>query len=294
MGTYGRGEIAELCAWCPPDIAVITAIGPVHLERFGSEDRIVEAKSEILEHADDVVLPMDDPRLAALAERATAQSKRVFHCSAVDRSADVCVLRSADGSRVTVLAHGEALAEDVELAAGIQATNLACAVAVALLLKVDAGAIGARLADLPPVDHRLQAVRAPSGVTILDDTYNSNPAGAAAALSTLTASTGAETAGGSGRSGRLVVVTPGMVELGARQFDENRRFGAAMAAVATDALIVGRTNRRALLAGLASAPDSRTTVRLMSSRQKAVEWVREHLVEGDVVLYENDLPDHYP
>jgi UDP-N-acetylmuramoyl-tripeptide--D-alanyl-D-alanine ligase len=195
---------------------------------------------------------------------------------------------------VTVLAHDEALAEDVELAAGIQATNLACAVAVALLLKVDAGAIGARLADLPPVDHRLQAVRAPSGVTILDDTYNSNPAGAAAALSTLKASTGAEAAGGPDRSGRLVVVTPGMVELGARQFDENRRFGAAMAAVATDALIVGRTNRRALLAGLASAPDSRTTVRLMSSRQKAVEWVREHLVEGDVVLYENDLPDHYP
>ena len=48
MGTYGPGEIAELCRWCPPDIAVITAIGPVHLERFGSEDRIVEAKSEIL------------------------------------------------------------------------------------------------------------------------------------------------------------------------------------------------------------------------------------------------------
>jgi UDP-N-acetylmuramoyl-tripeptide--D-alanyl-D-alanine ligase len=294
MGTYGRGEIAELCGWCPPDIAVITAIGPVHLERFGSEDRIIEAKSEILEHADDVVLPVDDPRLAALAERAAAQSKRVLRCSAVDRSADVCVLRSADGSRVSVLAHGEALAEEVELAAGIQATNLACAVAVALLLKVDAGAIGARLADLPPVDHRLQAVRAASGATILDDTYNSNPAGAAAALSTLKASTGAETAGGPDSSGRLVVVTPGMVELGARQFDENRSFGAAIAAVASDALIVGRTNRRALLAGLASVPESSTAVHPMSSRQKAVDWVREHLVEGDTVLYENDLPDHYP
>ena len=47
----GPGEIAELCRWCPPDIAVITAIGPVHLERFGTEDRIVEAKSEILEPA---------------------------------------------------------------------------------------------------------------------------------------------------------------------------------------------------------------------------------------------------
>ncbi|MGD0393001.1 MAG: Mur ligase family protein, partial [Acidimicrobiales bacterium] len=63
MGTYGRGEIADLCRWCPPDIAVITAIGPVHLERFGSEDRVLEAKSEIIESADDVVLQVDDPRL---------------------------------------------------------------------------------------------------------------------------------------------------------------------------------------------------------------------------------------
>jgi UDP-N-acetylmuramoyl-tripeptide--D-alanyl-D-alanine ligase len=90
------------------------------------------------------------------------------------------------------------------------------------------------------------------------------------------------------------VVTPGMVELGGRQFDENRRFGAAIATVATDALIVGRTNRRALLTGLASVPESSAAVRVMSSRQTAVEWVREHLVEGDAVLYENDLPDHYP
>ena len=50
-GTYGPGEIADLCRWCPPDIAVITAIGPVHLERFGSEDRIVAAKAEIIEQA---------------------------------------------------------------------------------------------------------------------------------------------------------------------------------------------------------------------------------------------------
>ena len=77
MGTYGPGEIAELCRWCPPDIAVITAIGPVHLERFGSEERIVEAKAEILEPAADVVLPVDDARLAALAERAAGEGKRV-------------------------------------------------------------------------------------------------------------------------------------------------------------------------------------------------------------------------
>ena len=298
MGTYGPGEIADLCRWCPPDIAVMTAIGPVHLERFGSVDRIVEAKSEILASAGDVVVQVDDRRLAAVADRAEAQGKRVLRCSAVDRSADVCVVRSDDGSRISAYARGAALAEGVAVAAGIQPANLAIAIAVALVLKVDPAVVGARLDDLPPVDHRLQAVWAASGAIVLDDTYNSNPAGAAEALGALVASTQPEPAPGAGpspaRPHRLVVVTPGMVELGSRQFEENRRFGAAIAGVATDALIVGRTNRRALLTGLASIAGSPTGVRLVPDRRRAVDWVREHLGSGDAVLYENDLPDHYP
>ena len=92
MGTYGKGEIAELCRWCPPSIAVITAIGPVHLERFKSEEAIVAAKSEITETAHTVVLNVDNPHLAALADRlAAAGTKSVVRCSAVDTAADVCV-----------------------------------------------------------------------------------------------------------------------------------------------------------------------------------------------------------
>jgi UDP-N-acetylmuramoyl-tripeptide--D-alanyl-D-alanine ligase len=294
MGTYGPGEIADLCRWCPPDVAVITAIGPVHLERFRSEDRIVEAKSEITGPADDVVLQVDDPRLAALADRLASQGKRVVRCSASDRSADVCVVRSGDGSRLSAYADGEVLAEDVELPTGLQPSNLACAIAVALLVKVDPAAIGDRVRDLPGVEHRLQAVSAVSGAIILDDTYNSNPAGASEALAALVGSAGVGEQAGPARPGRLVVVTPGMVELGPRQFEENRRFGAAAATVATDLLIVGRTNRKALLAGVASVPGARITVRLLRDRNTAVDWVREHVTAGDTALYENDLPDHYP
>ena len=313
MGTYGPGEIADLCRWCPPTIAVITAIGPVHLERFGSEDRIVEAKSEIIESAELVVLQVDDPRLAALANRAEARGKRVCRCSGSDRGADVGVVRDADGQRMSVFVRGSLLAEDVEIPVGVQPANLAVAIAVALELKVDPGAVAARLGELPPVDHRLQAVRSASGATILDDTYNSNPAGASAALRALTATdVASDPAAGSpeaartartarpggpappARSRRAVVVTPGMVELGPRQFEENREFGAAVAAVATDLLIVGRTNRRALQAGAGSVDGSQVRTTLVLNRQQAVDWVRQHLVDGDVVLYENDLPDHYP
>ena len=301
MGTYGPGEIADLCRWCPPRVAVITAIGPVHLERFGTEDRTVEAKAEITELADDVVLQVDDPRLATLAGRLSAAGKRVIRCSAVDRSADVCVLRHASeendqSSAVTVVVDGEVVAEAVTVPIGVQPGNLACAIGVARVLGITADALRERLGDLPSVEHRLQAVPSPSGFSILDDTYNANPAGAAEALRVLaTPRAGAPI---EDVTQRAVVVTPGMVELGFRQREENHRLGAAIAGVATDLVVVGRTNRRALLAGVASAdrPDQgrRCTVRCVADRDEAVAWVRANLGPGDVVLYENDLPDHYP
>jgi UDP-N-acetylmuramoyl-tripeptide--D-alanyl-D-alanine ligase len=299
MGTYGPGEIADLCRWCPPDVAVITAIGPVHLERFGSEERIVEAKSEILVAAGDVVLQVDDPRLAAVADRAAGEGKRVRRCSAIDRTADVCVVRTTEGHTVSVYAEGEVLAEGVAVPTGTHPTNLACAIAVALVLGVDPAAIGERLVHLPPVNHRLQAARSGAGVAILDDTYNANPAGAAEALDALVLEAPAPAdpptpADPVAPVPRRVVVTPGMVELGSRQLDENRAFGTAIAAVADHLVIVGRTNRRALLAGVASATDSTIEVTLVDHREQAVAWVREHLGPGDAVLYENDLPDHYP
>lgn len=326
MGTYGPGEIAELCRWCPPRVAVITAIGPVHLERFGSEDRIVEAKSEITGPATDVVLQADDPRLAALGDRLAAAGKHVVRCSTSDRSTDVCVEREGgtEGTEgtVTIVFDGQVAAKGVALPTSVQPGNLACALAVGRLLGVPDGDLVARVADLPAVDHRLQAVRSASGATLLDDTYNANPAGTVAALRALgTAADALAAEGVAGAAGRVVVVTPGMVELGRRQRAENERFGAAIAARASDLLVVGRTNRRALVAGATGAgaavardaqggedrqhgaarPSEAGTagrpsclVRCVTHREEAVAWVRGHLGPGDAVLYENDLPDHYP
>jgi UDP-N-acetylmuramoyl-tripeptide--D-alanyl-D-alanine ligase len=250
MGTYGRGEIAELCRFVPPEIAVITAIGPVHLERMGSEENIAAAKAEILEPARVAVLNVEHPLLAALADRLTGK-KKVVRCTGADVGFPV--------------------------PEGAHPSNVACAVAVARELGVPEDVIAARLADLPTAEHRLAATRGAGGFAILDDTYNSNPAGARAALAALARHPG----------GKRVVVTPGMVELGPRQFEENRAFAEAAAEVATHLVVVGHTNRAALAVG-------GTEVLFVETRENAVAWVREHLREGDVVLYENDLPDHYP
>jgi UDP-N-acetylmuramoyl-tripeptide--D-alanyl-D-alanine ligase len=295
MGTYGPGEIADMCRWCPPGVAVITAIGPVHLERFGSEDRIVEAKSEIAVAARDVVIQIDDPRLAAVADRLAKEGKHVVRCSASESTADASVVRESDDPGVTIGIDGRTVATKVVLPTGVQPANLACAIGAARSVGVTTSSIVAALGDLPPVEHRLQAVRSPSGFSILDDTYNSNPAGARAALVAL-----GELAGWHGSNpvttgpGTSTVVTPGMVELGTRQRAENYRFGAEIAERADHLVVVGRTNRRALMAGAASTGAGGVTVTWVADRPQAVAWVREHLGPADAVLYENDLPDHYP
>ena len=287
MGAYGPGEIAELCRWCPPEISVITAIGPVHLERFRSEDRIVAAKSEILATAGTVVLNVDDRRLAELAAslRGGAGSKVVVGCSGTDDSADVCVRRS--GSSLAFFRAGHCVAEGIAAPEGAQPTNLACAAAVALALGVPEDVVASRLGSVPSVPSRLTSARAPSGVLVIDDTFNANPAGARAALELLARS---------GTGGRRVVVTPGMVELGAAQDRENQAFAERAGEIASDLIVVGRTNRRSLLRGAAAGGSGPAGLRVLTvaTRDEAVAWVREHLGAGDAVLYENDLPDHYP
>ena len=275
MGTYGKGEIADLCSWCPPDIAVITAIGPVHLERMGSEEAIVEAKAEILERAGVAVLNVDHPLLERLAAQRAAADQRVVRCSAVTPDADVTLVAGE------LCAGGRPIGRVED--AGAASTNVACAVAVALELGVPEGVIAARLASLPTAEHRLSVARGSSGAVVVDDTYNANPAGASRALAALAAH--------ASPTGKRVVVTPGMVELGSRQHDENVAFASAAAGAVSHLVVVGRTNRRSLLEG---AKAGTAEVVVVDTRDQAVAWVREHVGEGDAVLYENDLPDHFP
>lgn len=270
MGTYGPGEIAELCRWIPPRVGVITAVGPVHLERFRTEDRIVEAKSEILAGAEWAVINVDDPRLARVADN---------HAGQVIRAGSDGPARVVVDNEFRVSVDGTVIGSAPPT---VHPTNLACAVGVVVALGVDPASVAGRLATLPEPDHRRTLATGSSGVTIIDDTFNANPAGAAAALATLA---------GLGVGGKRVVVTPGMVELGPRQSEANRQFAAAASDVADVLIVVAATNRAALLAG---ADPEKTEVIEVRTREEAVDWVRSNLGSGDAVLYENDLPDHYP
>ena len=276
MGTYGKGEIRELTSWCPPEIAVVTAIGPVHLERMGSLEVIEAAKREITERALTVVLNVDDPRLAVWPESLRAEGKRVITAGSTTSDADVRII--VEWGRWSVSVEGTTIATLDEIR-GVQPTNLACALGAAVALGVAIEHVIAGLSRVSPVANRLNVANAPSGVVVVDDTFNANPASAAAALKVLSALE---------LVGRRIVVTPGLIELGREQYGENLRLGQLVDAMRGELIVVGRTNALALAEGSSSVPPR------FDHREDAVAWVRSNLGPGDAVLFLNDLPDHYP
>jgi len=283
MGVYGRGEIRELSESFPPDIAAITTIGEAHLARMGSRDVIFQAKSEITEKARTVVLPIDDPLLAGLAEKCRAEGKRVITVSTVPGT-DADVVVDAAAGTISVREAGAHATASVVIPGVGHAVNLAVAVGIAHALEIPLSAVANRLDALPDSPHRAEVQHAESGVVIIDDTYNSNPVGAQRALEGA-AAIAAE------RGGPLVVVTPGMVELGSVQVQRNTEFAASIAAAGGHLFAIARTNRAALLAGAASVGGS---VKIFDRRTDAVAAALDQAGDRGVILYENDLPDHYP
>jgi UDP-N-acetylmuramoyl-tripeptide--D-alanyl-D-alanine ligase len=281
MGTYGPGEIAAMVEWAQPSASAITAIGPVHLERMKTEDGIAGAKSEILATASTVALNVDDVRLSKLADRSASEGKTVIRCSSADREADVsAIVEGADlvvrrkGSEIARFPHGDE-----------NPGNVAIAVALAGAAGVPDEAMAKRLPSLPGAPNRRALATGSTGATLIDDTYNSNPTGAHTALATL------DKLAKERNANRIVLVTPGMVELGPRQHEENARFAAAASEICTDIVIIGSTNRKALQEG---AHEGRARVTLVDDRANATAWLKDNMSADDVVLLENDLPDHFP
>jgi len=277
MGMNAEGRIRELCTWFPPDIAAITVIGEAHMERLGSKEAIFRAKAEITEKAKTVVLPIDQPELRALAQKCERQNKTVITVSAQGKKADVVI----DPELGTIKYGPGDNPSPLDIPSFGHAINMAVALGIAWALEVPKDQALERLAHLPVAAHRAEVGESGHGVAIIDDTYNSNPLGATRAVQS-----GAALA--TKRKGPLVVVTPGMVELGPVQYQRNQQLATAVISAGGELMIVGRTNRKALLEGASGKAT------LFDTRPDAVTAALHAAGERGVILYENDLPDHYP
>ncbi len=277
MGMNQEGRIRELSELFPPDIGAITVIGEAHMERLGSKEAIFRAKAEITEVPQTVILPVDQPELVGLIEKCQRQGKTVITVSGRGKKADVMV----DPDLATVSYGPGDPPSPLAVPPFGHAVNIAVALGIAWALKVPKEQALARLASLPVAAHRAEVAQTPEGVWVIDDTYNSNPLGAAHALGQA-AQLAAE------RGGPLVVVTPGMVELGPVQFERNRELAAQVIDAGGTLMVVGRTNRSAMNKGSAGKAKN------FATRADAVTAALHAAGDKGVILYENDLPDHYP
>ena len=286
MGAFRTGSIARLCRLTPPTAALITAVGDMHLERFGSLDAIVRAKGELaaaLPPDGLLVANADSPGALRIARRA-GDRRVLLYGETSQEDLDTRLEQvefSRTGTSFVLRTRADVYRCKTPLLGRPIVLNLAGAFTLACAAGVDPAVAVAAIATLRPVSNRLEVVE-DSGITWIRDAYNSNQTGFRAALEVAAALPAA----------RRFLATPGVIELGPEQFAVNRALAREAAAVCDMALVVADTNREAFVAGYRDAGHED---RLMPvpSRSAAFEWLREAIKEGDAVILENDLPDLY-
>jgi UDP-N-acetylmuramoyl-tripeptide--D-alanyl-D-alanine ligase len=290
MGAYRRGDVQDLCELVHPKIGVLTAIGPAHLERFGSLDEIERAKGELAEALPEdgvFVTNGDDERCVRAAGRTAARVLRFSTAGAPDAeltAEDIVMAEGATRFQLRRQTTDEDVLVRTRLLGRHNVANLLAAAAVGVGMELPLDAIARALAQVSPPAHRLSPIlNRQAGIVVIDDAYNSNPVGAAAALEVLA----------SHQAERRLLVTPGMVELGEREVEENERFGKQAAAVCDLVVLVGEERSRPILAGLAAAAFPDSQIHVVANSSEAQELLAKTTRRGDVVLFENDLPDLY-
>ena len=287
-GIRYRGDIEELCDIARPDISVITTVGLAHLETMGSIENIATEKGDLVEYMKPdgtTVLNVDNDHVRRMESRAPGPVWRV----SVDEAegADITardISYGTDGASFTVRDDaGDEAVFQTRLLGKHNVLNIVLAVAVGRAMGLRLRQMAHAVRRVQPVEHRLQ-LRQEGDVTIIDDAFNSNPIGFRNAVEILARMDG----------GRRVIVTPGMVELGEREWEENKALGAHIAAHEIDQVVlVGKEQTEALQAGLQEADYPTERMEIVDSLFDAQDFLKQYLAAGDVVLYENDLPDQY-
>jgi UDP-N-acetylmuramoyl-tripeptide--D-alanyl-D-alanine ligase len=285
MGMYDLGEIAQLVEISLPQVGIVTNVGPTHLERLGTMERIAQAKAELpraLPPADQggvAILNADDPLVQAMAKETPARVFTYGLDPGADLWADDIESEGLEGIRFR-LRHGrEAIHARLPML-GRHSVHTGLRAAAAGLVEGLAWAeILAGLRD-QSAQLRLVAVTGPAGSTILDDTYNSSPASCIAALTVLS-----ELAG-NGQDRRKIAVLGDMYELGSYEEEAHKLVGRRARDVADLLVTVGRLGRtigeEALRAGMPAG-----SVHSVESNAQAAELLLtliEPAAFGDVIL----------
>jgi UDP-N-acetylmuramoyl-tripeptide--D-alanyl-D-alanine ligase len=276
MGMYDVGEIADLVHIARPHVGIVTIIGPVHLERAGTLERIVEAKTELIEALPPepegvAILNFDDERVRGMAQATRA---RVFYYGLSPEAnlwADHIEGLGLDGIRFRLHYGDETLHVKIPLLGRHSVHTALRATAVGLVEGLSWQEIIEGLRE-PSAQLRLVAVPGPAGATILDDTYNASPASTLAALNLLDE-----------LDGRKIAILGDMLELGNYEREGHEKVGMRALEVADVLITVGR--RGAIIGQTAlrwGMPADR--VHIFEENAAAIALLQELVMGNDVIL----------
>ncbi len=286
MGAKNIGDIKEICDLVHPRLGIVTAVGEQHLESFKTIENVQRTKFELVDSlpSDGMAFVNDDFPCAASRK---VNNVPVTRYALADKGNNAYYVESMDytpaGTDFTLAGPFGRERFHTRLVGEFNISNLIAAIAVAVYMEVPVERIRHAVAKIEQVEHRLSVKRVPGGITIIDDAFNSNPDGSRMALDVLASMTG----------GKRIVITPGMIELGDKQYEYNQAFGRKIAGSADIAIIVGVYNRDAILSGLRDAGMDESKVHAVDTFGDAQRMLATLSAQGDAVLYENDLPDTF-
>jgi len=282
MGMYDVGEIAQLAAIALPQVGVVTNVGPSHLERLGTIERIAQAKAELpqalppAEEGGVAILNADDERVRAMSRQTQARIFTYGLRPDADLWASDVDSKGLEGIHFQLHFRGEKLNVQVPMLGRHSVHSALSGTAAGLVEGLDWAEIVAGLRD-QSAQLRLVAVPGPSGSVILDDTYNASPASCIAALNLLDElSIHREPA-------RKIAVLGDMYELGAFEKEGHRRVGQRARDVADVLVTLGPLGRmmgeKALEAGMDPG-----AVYLAETKEEVIDFLQSVVRMGDLIL----------
>ena len=286
MGAYVRGEIKGLCDFVKPKYGILTIIGEAHMATFGSQENIQKAKFELIEslpHDGIAILNMDDE----LQVNYPLQNKvPIKWISIGNENADVYaknVKCTKDGMEFDCYYQGGSVHLKTRLLGSYNIYNILAAIALGLELGVSESDIKSSVLGLKSTEHRLELKKV-GDIYMLDDAYNSNPVGASGALDVLKS-----------MPGTRVVVTPGMIELGALEDKKNYEFGEKIAVSTDFAILIGENKTKVIYDALIDSNFEKDSIFVLNNVSEAFDVINALKEEGKDIyaLFENDLPDIY-
>ena len=286
MGATKPGDIKEICDIVKPKIGIITSIGPQHLESFKTIDNIIKTKFELADSVKEnggiTFLNFDNSYLASQSIESNILTYGINNTSLNYNSYDLHSSSQGLTFKMKDNASNNETEFKTKLIGKHNVLNLTVAISIANHLGIPLEKLVRSVREINSVEHRLQLI-SHGDFTIIDDSYNSNPISSKSALETLAEFEGTK-----------IIVTPGLIELGADEEKYNFEFGKYMNGICDYIFLVNSNSAKSILNGIYSTDFNKNRIFNVNTPQEAISQISNLNINGKItVLLENDLPDNY-